>query len=125
MKNLQQRVILFVYFPVSFLHAQPFSHEYAFLMFLGDFSSVMMEFYFQYLLKLIYLYIFAEEPEIFLDLGTQDLLSCRAGTTIKIPAIIKGRPVPKTFWEYEGKAKTAAKVSKSSKVFFLHLFLDI
>lgn len=79
---------------------------------------MMMEFYFQYLLKLIYLYIFAEEPEIFLDLGTQDLLSCRAGTTIKIPAIIKGRPVPKTFWEYEGKAKTAAKVSKSNKVFF-------
>ncbi|NXB26222.1 TITIN protein, partial [Rhagologus leucostigma] len=51
-----------------------------------------------------------EEPEIFLDLGAQDLLSCRAGTTIKIPAVIKGRPVPKTFWEYEGKAKTAAKV---------------
>lgn len=62
--------------------------------------------------------IFAEEPEIFLDLGAQDLLSCRAGTTIKIPAVIKGRPVPKTFWEYEGKAKTAAKVSKSNKFFF-------
>lgn len=65
---------------------------------------------------------FAEEPEIFLDLGAQDLLSCRAGTTIKIPAVIKGRPVPKTFWEYEGKAKTAAKVSKSSWVFFYTCF---
>lgn len=45
------------------------------------------------------------------------MLSCRAGTTIKIPAVIKGRPVPKTFWEYEGKAKTAAKVSKSNSFF--------
>lgn len=38
-------VFLFVYFAVSFLHTQPFSHKYAFHMFLGDFRSVMTEFY--------------------------------------------------------------------------------
>lgn len=85
---------------------------------------MLTETYFQYLLKFIYLNIFTEEPEIFLDIGAQDFLSCRAGTTIKIPAVIKGRPVPKTFWEFEGKAKTTAKVSKR-KGFFLHVFLDI
>lgn len=64
---------------------------------------------------MIYYLYFAEEPEIFIDVGAQDLLSCRTGTTIRIPAVIKGRPVPKVTWEFEGDAKKAVKVSDKTK----------
>lgn len=60
----------------------------------------------------------AEEPEISIDVGAQDFLSCRSGTTIRIPAIVRGRPIPKTTWEFEGEAKKSAKVSLIKKIMF-------
>lgn len=53
-----------------------------------------------------------EVPEIFIDIGAQDCLICQAGTQIRIPAVIKGRPTPKSSWEFDGKAKKAMKVRK-------------
>lgn len=38
-----------------------------------------------------------------------DLLYIRAGDPIRIPATIKGRPVPKVTWDFYGKAKTHVK----------------
>ena len=53
-----------------------------------------------------------EVPEVFIDIGAQDCLICQAGTQIRIPAVIKGRPTPKSSWEFDGKAKKAMKVRK-------------
>lgn len=39
----------------------------------------------------------------------EDLLCIRAGDPFRIPAIIKGRPVPKVTWEFDGKAKKHKK----------------
>lgn len=44
-----------------------------------------------------------------LEVSAHDLLSCHAGTTIKIPATVSGRPTPKVKWEYDGTAATAIK----------------
>eukprot|EP00061_Rhincodon_typus_P019022 g48455.t1 len=51
-----------------------------------------------------------EEPAITLEVGAQDLLNCLAGTHLRIPAIVTGRPTPKISWEFEGQAKTVLKV---------------
>lgn len=53
-----------------------------------------------------------EVPEVFIDIGAQDCLICQAGTQIRIPTVIKGRPTPKSSWEFDGKAKKAMKVGK-------------
>ncbi|KAG2470302.1 TITIN protein, partial [Polypterus senegalus] len=50
-----------------------------------------------------------EEPDITIDVNAQELLGCRAGTNIRIPATITGRPVPKVTWEYEGDAPKQLK----------------
>lgn len=49
------------------------------------------------------------EPTVTLDVSAQDLLNCRAGTTIKILATITGRPVPKVTWTFDGTAETEKK----------------
>lgn len=49
------------------------------------------------------------EPTVTLDVSAQDLMNCRAGTTIKIPATITGRPVPKVTWTFDGTAETEKK----------------
>lgn len=49
------------------------------------------------------------EPMVTLDISANDLLNCRAGTTIKIPATITGRPVPKVTWTFDGTAETEKK----------------
>lgn len=43
------------------------------------------------------------------EVSAHELLSCHAGTTIKIPATISGRPVPKVKWEFDGTAPTEKK----------------
>lgn len=48
-------------------------------------------------------------PSITIDMLVDDLLYVRAGDSIKIPATIKGRPVPKVTWEFDGKAKAHKK----------------
>lgn len=48
-------------------------------------------------------------PSITIDMLVDDLLYVRAGDPIKIPATIKGRPVPKVTWEFDGKAKAHKK----------------
>ena len=53
--------------------------------------------------------IFAVAPSISLDVLADDLLCIRAGDPIRIPATIKGRPVPKVTWEFDGKAKSHKK----------------
>lgn len=55
-----------------------------------------------------------EVPEVFIDIGAQDCLICKAGSQIRIPAVIKGRPTPKSSWEFDGKAKKAVKVTKTT-----------
>lgn len=50
------------------------------------------------------------EPTVTLDVSAHDLLNCRAGTTIRIPATIKGRPIPKVTWTFvDGTAETEKK----------------
>lgn len=50
------------------------------------------------------------EPAVSLDVNAHDLLYCRAGTTIRIPATITGRPVPKVTWTFvDGTAETEKK----------------
>lgn len=44
-----------------------------------------------------------------LDVSAHDLLNCRAGTTVRIPATIIGRPVPKVTWTFDGIAETEKK----------------
>lgn len=44
-----------------------------------------------------------------MEVSAHDLLSCHAGTTIKIPAAISGRPIPTVKWEYDGTAPTEKK----------------
>lgn len=48
-------------------------------------------------------------PSISIDVVVEDLLCIRAGDPIRIPATIKGRPVPKVTWEFDGKAKSHKK----------------
>ncbi|KAJ8352204.1 hypothetical protein SKAU_G00236800 [Synaphobranchus kaupii] len=50
-----------------------------------------------------------EEPIVTLEVSANDLLFCHAGSTIKIPAAIKGRPTPEVSWEFDGGAKTEKK----------------
>lgn len=57
-----------------------------------------------------FIYPSTEEPDISIDLKAQDYLNCRAGSQIKISAIIRGRPVPKTSWEFDGVAQKEIKV---------------
>lgn len=52
---------------------------------------------------------FTVEPTVTLDVSASDLLTCRAGTTIRIPATITGRPVPKVTWTFDGTAETEKK----------------
>lgn len=44
-----------------------------------------------------------------LDVSAHDLLNCRAGTTIKVPVTVMGRPVPKITWTFDGTAETEKK----------------
>lgn len=44
-----------------------------------------------------------------MDITAEELLCIRAGTPIKIPVTVTGRPVPKVTWEFDGKAKTEKK----------------
>lgn len=53
--------------------------------------------------------LYPVEPTVTLDVSAHDLLNCRAGTTIRIPAIITGRPVPKVTWNFDGTAETEKK----------------
>lgn len=48
-------------------------------------------------------------PSINIDVMAEDLLCIRAGDPIRIPATIKGRPVPKVTWDFNGKAKSHKK----------------
>lgn len=48
-------------------------------------------------------------PALSIDMIVDDLLYVRAGDPFRIPASIKGRPVPKVTWEYDGKAKSHKK----------------
>lgn len=51
----------------------------------------------------------AVPPSITINVMVDDLLCIRAGDPIRIPATIKGRPVPKVTWEFDGKAKSHKK----------------
>lgn len=53
--------------------------------------------------------MFTEEPVITLEVTAHELLNCRAGTTIKIPAIISGKPIPNVTWDFDGTAPTEKK----------------
>lgn len=48
-------------------------------------------------------------PSINIDIMAEDLLCICAGDPIRIPATIKGRPVPKVTWDFDGKAKSHKK----------------
>ena len=48
-------------------------------------------------------------PSLSIDMIVDDLLYIRAGDPIRIPAIIKGRPIPKVTWDFYGKAKAHKK----------------
>lgn len=48
-------------------------------------------------------------PSITINVQADDLLCIRAGDPIRIPATIKGRPVPKVTWDFYGKAKSHKK----------------
>lgn len=49
------------------------------------------------------------EPTVTLDVSAHDLMNCRAGTNIRIPATISGRPIPKVTWTFDGTAETEKK----------------
>ncbi|TWW80211.1 Titin [Takifugu flavidus] len=49
------------------------------------------------------------EPTVTLDVSAHDLLNCRAASTIRIPATITGRPLPKVTWTFDGTAETEKK----------------
>lgn len=53
--------------------------------------------------------MFTVEPTISLEVSAHDLLSCRAGSMIKIPTVITGRPTPKVTWTFDGTAETEKK----------------
>lgn len=53
--------------------------------------------------------MFTEEPVITLEVTVNELLNCRAGTTIKIPATISGKPIPNVTWDFDGTAPTEKK----------------
>lgn len=59
--------------------------------------------------KIIFFVRFAVEPTVTLDVSASDLLTCIAGTSIRIPATIAGRPVPKVTWTFDGTAETEKK----------------
>lgn len=44
-----------------------------------------------------------------MNISADELLCIRAGSPIKIPVTVAGRPVPKVTWEFEGKAKAEKK----------------
>lgn len=48
-------------------------------------------------------------PFISIDVLLEDFFCIRAGDPIRIPATIKGRPVPKVTWDFTGKAKSHKK----------------
>ncbi len=50
-----------------------------------------------------------EEPVITMEVTAHELLNCRAGTTIKIPATISGKPIPNVTWDFDGTAPTKKK----------------
>lgn len=52
---------------------------------------------------------FSVEPTVTLDVSAHDLLNCRADSTIRIPATISGRPLPKVTWTFDGTAETEKK----------------
>lgn len=49
------------------------------------------------------------EPTVTLDVSASDLVNCRAGTALRIPATITGRPMPKVTWTFDGPAETEKK----------------
>lgn len=53
--------------------------------------------------------LYPVEPTVTLDVSAHDLLNCRAGTTVRIPATITGRPIPKVTWTFDGTAETEKK----------------
>lgn len=55
------------------------------------------------------IFYFTVAPSITIDMIVEDLLYIRAGDPVRIPATIKGRPVPKVTWDFYGKAKTQVK----------------
>lgn len=57
----------------------------------------------------MFLDIFTEEPIITLEVTAHELLNCRAGTTIKIPATVLGKPIPNVTWDFDGTAPTEKK----------------
>lgn len=74
--------------------------------------------------------MFTEEPVITLEVTANELLNCRAGTTIKIPATISGKPLPNVTWDFDGTAPTEKKnerhtLPEDSEVGLFIFFLKI
>lgn len=53
--------------------------------------------------------LYSVPPAISIDVMADDLVGIRAGDPVKIPATIKGRPIPKVTWDFAGKAKSHKK----------------